>query len=173
MIPLLFAHGGGAGPDDPPAPRLRALLGPGYAWSAPDLGDPDPAAWSRTLGAWLTAHPTGAVLIGHSLGGSHLLKCLAELGPHIQPRGIVALAPPLWGQPGWDMPDFALPSYAPEALADRPIRLFHGRDDDVVGFDHMAAWGALLPRARLYPLAGQGHTFDGDLSAVALAVSEL
>ncbi|WP_136636556.1 alpha/beta fold hydrolase [Pseudooceanicola onchidii] len=172
MTRILFAHGAGATPDDPPLPALRRLLGPGYQITAPDLGPPDPDTWTATL-APLLRQMESAILIGHSLGGSHILKTLAELGPAVTPRAFVGLACPLWGQPGWDVPGFALPAYAPEALARLPIRLFHARDDDVVPVDHLTAWKALLPQARLYPVERQGHQFTGDLSALVIALSEL
>ena len=173
MIPLYFAHGAGAGPTDPPLPALRARLGAGYAVTTPDLGPPDPEIWTRRIKSDLAALPDGTLLVGHSLGASHLLKCLAELGPAVRPRALVGLAAPLWGMPGWEADGFALPAWAPEPLAHLPLRMFQSRDDEAVAFDHLAAWGRLFPHARLYPLDGQTHVFTGDLSAIAIAISEL
>lgn len=172
MTRILFAHGAGAGPTDPPLPALRQQLGPAYQITAPDLGPPDAAAWTAALKPLLTEDP-GAILVGHSLGGAHILKTLAELGPMARPRAFVGLAVPLWGRPGWDSADFALPPYAPQALRTLPLRLFQSRDDDVVPFDHLAAWKTLLPHARLAPLEGQGHLFTGDLAPVIMAIAEL
>ena len=171
MTRIVFAHGAGATPADPPLPALRALLGPGYEIEAPDLGPPDPAAWTAKLKPLLMQE--GTIFLGHSLGGSQILKGLAELGPMARPRAVVTLAAPLWGMPGWEVPEFALPAYAPDALAHLPLRMFHSRDDEVVAFDHLTAWKALLPQARLYPVDGQGHQFEGDLSAVVIALSEV
>lgn len=172
MIPLLYAHGAGATPDDPPLPALRQLLGRGYEVTAPDLGPPDPQSWTATLRP-LLLEAQGTILVGHSLGGSHLLKTLTELGPMAQPRAFVGLACPLWGMPGWEAEGFTLPPFALDALRALPLRLFHSRDDDVVDFDHLTAWKERLPNARLCPLDGQGHSFTGDLAPVAMAIAEL
>lgn len=173
QIPVVFAHGAGATPDDPPLPALRRVLGTQYSIAAPDLGLPDPAVWSGKLKAELTNTGPAPILIGHSLGGSHMLKCLAELGPMAHVRGFVGLACPLWGQPDWSSEDYALPDWAPEALARLPMRLFHARDDKVVAFDHLAAYGNLFPQARRHPFATGGHMMETDLSAVAIAMAEL
>lgn len=172
MTRVLFAHGAGATPEDPPLPSLRQLLGRGYEITAPDLGPPDPETWAAALRPLLQDHP-GTILIGHSLGGSHILKTLAELGPMVRARAFVGLACPLWGRPGWDAEDFKLPAYAREALDALPIRLFHSRDDGVVAFDHLAAWKETLPNARICPLDGHGHQFTGDLAPVLMAIAEL
>ncbi|WP_088625744.1 alpha/beta fold hydrolase [Oceanicola sp. 22II-s10i] len=173
MTPVFFAHGAGATPADAPLPELTAALGNGYAITAPSLGDPDPAHWSRRLKAALTDLPPSTILVGHSLGASHLLKCLAELGPMVAPRGMIGLACPDWSGAGWDASGYALPDWAPEALARLPIRLFHARDDEVVPFAHLAALGAALPNARCYPLPSGGHALTGALSPVAVAIAEL
>lgn len=171
--PVIFAHGAGAAPGDPPLPALRTLLGTGYTITAPDLGPPEAAAWTARLTPLLREQAGGAILVGHSLGGAHLLKCLAELGPVVQPRAFVGLACPLWGQPDWEEPAFALPAWAPEALARLPMRLFHASDDTVVPPAHLSAWGQIFPHARCHPLPTGGHEFGGDLSAIAMAVAEL
>jgi predicted alpha/beta hydrolase family esterase len=173
VIPVLYAHGAGAGPEDVPLPALRRLLGPGYAITAPDLGPPDPGEWTARLHKALRALPDRAVLIGHSLGGSHLLRCAAELSLELQLRGIVTLAAPFWGAEDWQNDGFALPVYAEQALATFPIRLFHGAEDTDVPPAHMQALSHALPRARHYLLPGQDHGFDGDLSPVTMAIAEL
>jgi len=102
-----------------------------------------------------------------------MLKCLAELGPAARARGFVGLACPLWGLPEWEHEAFALPAWATDALSHLPMRFFHARDDDVVSIDHLTAYGQRFPNARCLPLASGGHMFDRDLSAIAIAISEL
>lgn len=172
-IPVVYAHGAGAGPADPPWPELSAALGPGYDVAAPDLGPPDAARWSRLLAEAVRAAPSPPLLIGHSLGGSHLLKLAAELGPAVPIRGVIALAAPCWGEPDWVSEDFALPDWAGMALARVPVRLFHARDDEVVPFAHLAALARRLPDARCRPVAGGGHEFSGGLAPVGMAAAEL
>ncbi|WP_375175723.1 alpha/beta hydrolase [Pseudooceanicola sp.] len=170
---VIYAHGAGSSPTDAPLPALRDLLGRNYRITAPDLGPPDPQAWTAALTPLLRDHGAQAILVGHSLGGSHILKCLAELGPAVQPRAFVGLACPLWGQPGWESAEFALPAWAPDALSRLPIRLFHARDDTVVPPDHLQEWATVLPQARCHSIAKGGHEFTEGLSSVAMAIAEL
>jgi len=173
MPALIWAHGAGAAAQDPPFPSLRAALGPSWTVTAPELGEPDPAAWTRTLRRALDEAAPGTVAVGHSLGASHLLKTLAGMGPQARLRGMVGLAPPFWGLPGWDVEGYALPPWAAEALTHLPVRLFFGARDEVVTPDHGPAWAAALPNARTYLLEDQGHDFAGSLAAVAMAIAEL
>ncbi|EAQ04485.1 hypothetical protein OB2597_10084 [Pseudooceanicola batsensis HTCC2597] len=173
MIPVLYIHGAGAAPEDPPLADLRRRLGAQYHVLAPELGPPDPATWTARLKPRLGGIDRCTILIGHSLGASHLLRCLAELGPAAVPRALVGLAAPFWGAPEWSVEGFELPRYAPDALAHLPIRLFHACDDQTVPVGHLGMWQEALPAARTYRLDGGGHTFRDNLAPVVMAIAEL
>lgn len=173
QTPILYVHGADATPDDPPLPALSERLGALYKLTAPNLGLVDSSAWTKAIRAELDRAGPAPIVIGHSLGGSHALKCLAELGPSVRVRGFIGLACPMWRQPGWENDAFALPIWAPDALARLPMRFFHARDDDLVPPDHMEAYARLFPNARCHTLSTGGHNCDADLSAIAMAVAEL
>lgn len=173
--PVLFVHG--AGPDEHEgsagmAASLRDALGPGYAVRHPEMpeaGDPRYAAWRDRVSAELAALPVDeAVLVGHSLGASVLLKHLSEEEPRRPVSGLFLLAPPFWREEGWEVEEYALrEDFAlrlPEGLR---VFLYHGRDDEVVPFAHLELYAARLPRATVRRLDGRGHWFGGDLSVVA------
>lgn len=173
QTPVFFAHAADATPLDAPLPALQDALGPGYRIIAPDLGPPDPDTWSKRIKDHLTTDAAQAILIGHSLGGSHVLKCLAEIGPTLRPRAFVGLACPMWGLPEWDNPAYALPPWAPEALAHLPMRFFRASDDDLVGQDHLDAYHHAFPHARTHTFSCGGHKFQSDLSALTITLAEL
>ena len=67
----------------------------------PDEDEPEYAPWARHIDQELSTLEGPLILIGHSLGASILLKCLAEtvLTPPI--AGIFLIAAPFWGGAGW------------------------------------------------------------------------
>src|SRR5689334_19821259 len=87
MRQVLFAHSGGPqtgtgmGSYDL-VTYLRRQLGPEYPLQFPLLDDPDHPTyrrWKELLDTEFAALQHGSILIGHSLGGSVLLKYLAEV----------------------------------------------------------------------------------------------
>ncbi|MBF9043363.1 hypothetical protein HKCCE4037_08495 [Rhodobacterales bacterium HKCCE4037] len=174
-IRVLFAHAAGHTPNDPPLPRLRRALGPGFQIDAPDLGAPDPAVWTSKLSAALTAPRAPSILVGHSLGGSELLRVIATHHPRFSAAGFVGLGVPLWGMPDWPYEAFMLPDGAAKALSglDR-IVFFGSADDDVVDPSHLPAWRDRLPRARTVETHGNGHIFDrGAIAPVLLELRRM
>ena len=85
---VLFIQGGGEGVhdrwDDKLVNRLRRELGPGYELRYPRMpneAEPRYVAWKQAIEAELGALRPGAVIIGHSVGGSILAHALAERTP--------------------------------------------------------------------------------------------
>jgi uncharacterized protein len=99
-------------------------------------------------------------LVGHSLGGSVLLKYLAEAGmdrvlvptpASITIAGLFLLAVPFWGTPDWEVDAYALPEgFAARLPPGLPVLLYHCRDDAVVPFAHLALYAQHLPHAPLH-----------------------
>jgi len=116
----------------------------------------------------------GAVLVGHSLGASILLKHVSEGKAQRPIAGIFLVATPYWGAEDWEVDEYALQrdfaSRLPEGL---PVFLYHGREDEVVPFEHLALYAQGLPRATVREFDGRGHQFDEDLSEVPLDIQEL
>ena len=101
---VLFVQGGGAGAhdewDDKLVDSLRRQLGDGYEVRyprMPDEDDPSYAGWSRAIRGEMTALADGAVVAGHSVGGTILINALAERPPERGLRGIVLIAAPFVG----------------------------------------------------------------------------
>jgi serine hydrolase len=178
---VLVAHSAGPqGPGEGTSPfvgRLREGLGPAYDVHFPIMPDPEKphyAPWSKRLGQVIGDLTEQVVVVGHSLGGSVVLKHLAETGPGKDIAGLVLVAVPFWGKRDWEA-EWALPEGWPAPSTKLPPTvLFHSRDDEEAPFDHLERYAERLPDATARPLDGNGHLFDrGDLTEVLDAVRRL
>lgn len=166
---LLFIHGAGGAVNDPQygsAQLLRSLkqeFARDFRIRAPLMPhpkDPHAVAWLDSLEAELSDFPARGVLVGHSMGGSMILKLISERRPNLLASGLVMIACPFWGEPDWKVEEFYLPKDFPDRVSGlKRILLYHSRDDAIVPFSHMATWHQHLPHAEVYELDGVGHTF--------------
>ncbi len=103
------------------------------------------------------------VLVGHSLGGSVILRYLADHGIPAGLAGVVLIATPFWGMSDWEA-EWALPSGFEARLAMLPrIVLYHSRDDDIAPVAHVDRYAEALPKALVRKVDGRGHLFaDGN-----------
>src|SRR5262245_6454531 len=178
---LLLVHSSGPqGPGEGSAPlgeRLREGLGPDYEVLFPLLPDPEEPhyePWSRALGELMGNLVEPPIVVGHSLGGSVVLKHLAESDRPAPIEGLVLLATPFWGESGWEL-EWALPAGWPdESTQLPPTYLFHSRDDEEITLAHLERYAERLTGATARPLGGNGHIFDhGDLTGVLEAIRSL
>jgi len=165
---ILFAHS--AGPQGPHegshdlVAHLRAGLGSGYEVRFPLMPDPEAprfGAWRERLEEELAALPADALVVAHSLGGSMLLKTLAERprGPEI--AGLFLVATPFWNPANPDIAEYALSEdFAARLPPIRRLVLYHSRDDAEVPLAHLARYARALPGAVVRELDGYGHLFD-------------
>ncbi len=175
---MLFVQGGGAGTHDEwdraLAENLAAELGAGYDVRYPRMpqeGDPSYARWSVAIGHELAKLDDGAVVVGHSVGGTILVQTLAEHPPPRAPAAIVLLSAPFIGTGGWPGTEFELGT----DLADRlprgvPVHLFQGLEDEVVPAAHAELYARAIPGASVRLLAGRDHQLGGDLGVVARVI---
>jgi predicted alpha/beta hydrolase family esterase len=172
---VLFVHGAGDGAyeeDGLLVASLRDALGPSYEVRYPRMPLEDGAQYSDWTARIASALPPGrseVVLVGHSVGGSVLLRYLCEGPVEASVTGLFVIAAPFWGADEfWDWDEARLPEDAAEKLATVPrILLYHSRDDEVVPFSHLALYSARLPQATIRPASAGGHQLDNDLAPVA------
>jgi predicted alpha/beta hydrolase family esterase len=144
---------------------LGRELGDGYRVVAPEMPDavnPRYEPWREAIERELAALDDPVLVVGHSLGGSVLLKLLAE-GRVDRPMGGLFLASvPWWGPDGWDYDEFAVPDDVGSRLPAVPIFLYHSEDDPEVPFEHVRLHADRLPGATVRPIRGSQHSFlDG------------
>jgi hypothetical protein len=141
----------------------------------PDEEEPDYRAWARVIETEIEAMGEGAILVGHSIGASVLIKWLtAETTPRAL-AGIFLISTPFWhDHEVWRWSEVELPRDAASRLPPgTPIRFYHGKADETVPFEHLEMYAKAIPHASVHPLAGRNHQLDDDLSAVAKDIEEL
>lgn len=178
---VLFVQGGGEGVHDAwdikLVRSLEGALGQGYTVFYPRMpneADPQYPSWKATLRHELDKLDDGAVLIGHSLGGTVLIHALAEQWPKRTPGAIALVSAPFIGEGGWQLDE-------PASLADRteplpahvPVFLYHGTADNIVPIEHQQLYAALIPQAQLRVLANRDHQLNHDLRDVARDIHAL
>jgi uncharacterized protein len=142
---------------------LQDQLGSDYQVLAPDMPNPDHPrylAWRNQIEQELAALDDDLLLIGHSLGGSILLKYLAEgtYRKHIAALFLVAV--PFWGKEDWEVDEFILPEdFATQLPRIGHIFLYHSRHDEEVPFSHLEHYQEKLPQANVRVVEGNEHSF--------------
>ena len=172
---VLFIQGGGAGVhdewDDKLVDSLRRTLGDGHDVRyprMPDEDDPSAASWSPAIHREMAELDGGAVVVGHSVGGTILIHVLAQ--PPTAPRlaAVVLIAAPFVGAGGWPADEFELSSdlgaRLPRGLA---VHVVHGLDDETVPPAHADLYARAIPQAQLHLLPGRDHQMGDDLREVA------
>ena len=178
---ILFVQGGGEQVHERWDARLveslQRELGPGYEIRYPVMpneADPAFATWHLALEKELATLQAGAVVVGHSLGGTFLINALAESSPDAALGAIVLIAAPFVGPGGWESDDIEprsdLATRLPPAV---PVLLYHGDRDHIAPVAHVELYAAAIPRARVRRLAGRDHQLNNDLSEVATDIREL
>jgi predicted alpha/beta hydrolase family esterase len=180
---ILFLQGGGAGAykeDEQLVARLRHALGTAYELRYPKMpteNNPDYKKWKARIGKELSVLKGDMILIGHSLGGSFLLKYVSEERFEKNVAGIFLLATPYWGGNGWRYEGYEEVSLAENFASKLPsgasIFLYHSRDDEVVPFEHLTLYAKKMPQATIRALDKGGHQFNNDLPEVVADIKRL
>ena len=172
---VLFVQGGGEGTHDGWDNKLVAslinALGPGYFVRYPRMPNeaaPNYASWKAALEAEFASLEPGAILVGHSIGGTILINVLAEGASPRSPRGLFLLAAPFIGPRGWSAEDFEPRSDLAAGLPPQmPVFVYHGSGDETAPVDHADLYAEALPGAHIRRLTGRDHQLNNDLSEVA------
>jgi len=181
MKQILFVQGAGEDAheqwDNKLVDSLRQELGPDYEIRYPIMpneADPQFEPWRVALEAEMAMLQQGAIVVGHSVGGTILINVLAEYRPRVALTAILLLAAPFIGEGGWESDDIVpRPNLAERLPRGVPVLLYHGADDDIVPMAHLALYAAAIPHARVRRLANRDHQFNDDLAVVARDIREI
>ena len=140
----------------------------------PDEADPHYKPWKSALKREYAKLEDGAVVVGHSIGGTILINALAEEPPKLHFGGIFLIASPFIGEGGWPSDDIIARKHLGAALPDRvPVYLYHGSDDETAPFAHVDSYAEAIPDAVVRRLRGRDHQLNNDLSEVAADINRL
>jgi predicted alpha/beta hydrolase family esterase len=178
---VLFIQGGGTRVhdewDNQLVDSLRQELGPDYDVRYPRMpmeADPSYTMWKAALAEEIAGLDDGAILIGHSVGGTILINALAETPPNRKLAGIFLIAAPFVGPGGWPSEDIKPSANLGARLPPKtPIYLYHGSMDDTAPFAHVDLYERAIPGAIVHRLRGRNHQLNDDLAEVAAGVRGL
>ena len=164
--PLLFVQGAGSMHEPDGSGRLAAYLsnelGSSYRVIAPEMPDADSPRyqpWRDRIEQELEVIDDDVIVVGHSFGGSVVLKYFAE-GSYQKPvPGLFLISVPDWGPGGWAYEEFAVPDDVGSRMPTSSIFLYHSRHDPEVPFAHLAYYQERLPTATARAIAGSEHSF--------------
>jgi len=178
---VLFIQGAGEGVhdrwDDKLVASLERELGESYAVRYPRMpGEDDPSypAWKAALIGELESLEDGAILVGHSIGGTILIHVLAEQPPKPRFGGLFVIAAPFIGEGGWpsddinDGKDFS--ACLPPGV---PVYLYHGAEDAEVPAAHVHLYAKAIPNAVVRTFERRDHQLNNDMSEVAQDIRSL
>ncbi len=181
MRQILFVQGAGEDVheqwDNKLVESLRRELGAGYEIRYPRMpneADPRADVWGATLQSEIAALPSGAIVVGHSLGGTILVNVLAE-GARADGLGaIVLIAAPFIGDGGWKSDDIEpRPDLAARLPAGVPVFLYHGDKDTIAPISHVSLYADAIPHAHVRQLINRDHQLNNNLSEVASDIRRL
>jgi predicted alpha/beta hydrolase family esterase len=172
---VLFVQGGGAGThdewDQKLVDSLSQKLGPSYEVLYPRMpneGDPNYTAWKAALAQEIADLDDGAIIVGHSIGGTILINAIAETRPNQKFDGIFL------GAGGWPSEEIKSTTELGARLPQMtPIHLYHGSEDELVPFAHINLYEKAIPEATVHRLQGRNHQLNDDLAEVAAGVRAL
>jgi hypothetical protein len=175
---VLFIQGGGASThddwDDKLVDSLRRELGEEWEIRYPPMpgeDDPSDATWSPAIVREMATLEDGAIVVGHSVGGTILIQTLAEQAPDVELAAIVLIAAPFVGDGGWPGEEFELSNDLGSRLPPGvPVHVFHGLEDDTAPPAHADLYARAIPQAHVHLLPGRDHQLGNDLADVARAI---
>jgi hypothetical protein len=177
---VIFIQGGGEGGYEADAKLVASLqeaLGEGYEVSYPQLLSDETLSdfgWPQQIGKEIDRIKDDALLVGHSLGASFILKYLSENKITKTIRGIFLVSTPFWmGDEDWVLGLKLQEGFAERLPENVPVFLYHSRDDEEIPFTHLEIYAQMLPNATIRKITKGGHQLNNNLALVAKDIKSL
>jgi predicted alpha/beta hydrolase family esterase len=157
--------------------NLKDQLGNKYMLHHPSMPEPQNPRyidWKMTLQATLPVGGNKIAIIGHSLGGSVIVKYLSEGLCQVPVAGLFLIGVPYWGSRGWSMEEFNFGSgFASKLPGIDRIFIYHSRNDHWVPFSHAESYARKLQGSVVRKLTGEEHEFCSGLPVLVKDIQEL
>jgi len=156
---------------------LKTRLSSSFQIIAPPMPKPDEPnyeSWKQALREIMKIMDDDMILIGHSLGGSVLLKFLSEEPVYNSINVLYLIAVPFWGLGDWEVHEFTLKhEFVKQLPVVRSIVIYQSKDDQIVSVDHAEKYASMLPGAECHILNGHGHVFWDGLPELVSHLNQL
>ncbi len=140
----------------------------------PDPENPRYDAWKKKLHKDLSTLQGEAILIGHSLGGSVILKYLSEEKYTASIKALFLVSTPYWGKTSWEMDEYVLgKDFAEKITPFSHLFLYHSKGDEWVPFSHLKLYATELPNAVIREIEGHEHEFSNGLLQLIEDIKQL
>jgi predicted alpha/beta hydrolase family esterase len=178
---VLFIQGGGVGTHDDWDHKLVASLsqelGPDFEVLYPRMPNeenPNYSKWKAALTQEISGLDDGAILVGHSIGGTILINAIAEATPKRKLNGIFLIAAPFVGTGGWPSEEIKKSAELGLRLPPKtPVYFYHGSMDDIAPIAHLKLYERAIPGAIVRRLQGRDHQLNDNLTEVAVDIRAL
>lgn len=174
-IDLLFIHSAGSQVQGEGSSKFLAWLTTQFgnkfniiAPTMPHPENPDYEDWKLVLANLFATLSDRAVVVGHSLGGSSLLKYLTENAVKQDIQGLFVVAAPYWGaDDNWTEEIFRFQDNEPAEIDKvEKMYIYHSRSDQVVPFQHQSCYSEKFPLAMAISVEGVDHVFPEPVEAL-------
>lgn len=156
---------------------LKGSLGNNYVLHHPSMPDPENPRyleWKMTLQATFPVGGNKVAIIGHSLGGSVIIKYLSEGLCQVPLAGLFLIGTPYWGTRGWALDEFTFPGdFASRLPHVDKVFVYHSRNDRWVPFSHGETYAKKLGGAVMRKLTGDEHEFSDGLPVLVKDIRDL
>ncbi len=156
---------------------LRHSLQPSFKLHNPAMPNPENPRyydWKMRLQADLPIGSSKIALVGHSLGGSVLIKYLSEGLCQAPIVALFLVSVPFWGTRGWIMKEFTPdPDFLERLPKIERTFIYHSRQDPWVPYSHAAFYSKHLPQATVRTLDGAQHEFKTGLPELVKDIHEI
>jgi predicted alpha/beta hydrolase family esterase len=140
----------------------------------PEPENPRYLAWKMALQSNLPVGGNSAALIGHSLGGSVIVKYLSEGLCQMPIAGLFLVGAPYWGTRGWSMDEFMFERGFQSKLSDiGKIFIYHSRHDKWVPYSHAQSYARALRGSVFRSVSGDEHEFNTGLPILTNDIQNL
>ncbi len=153
---------------------LRSKLYGAYDILFPKIAEPKAPTYAKFKAMFVSSLAKitePVILIGHSLGGSLLLKYLSEEKPDISIAGLFLVSTPHWKS---NMKEFELKENFQNSLKEIPaVFLYRSKNDADVPVDNLQFYKSAFNNAVVHELPGKEHIFTKGLPELVSDIKSL
>lgn len=177
---ILFIQGGGNGgyeADKALVSALQESLGSEYEIVYPELQSDESApdfGWTHQIYQLISATKDEAIIVGHSLGASMLLKYLSENTVVKKIKGIFLIATPFWsGNEDWKTGLKLYDNFAHKLPGEVPVFFYHCKDDEVVPFAYLQQYRQRVTKAIFREITSGRHQLNNEITHLVQDIQSL